>query len=62
MIHYGVTGIYFFRTATFEAKRGDVFLAEKPENGFRVFVQDASTAESFPYGVKGFFLCQLNSR
>ncbi|TVQ05382.1 MAG: hypothetical protein EA359_03260 [Balneolaceae bacterium] len=46
---------FFFRTTTFQAGRGDVFLAEKPENGFRVFVQGASTAESFPYGYNGLF-------
>lgn len=46
---------FFFRTATFQAGRGDVFLAEKPDNGFRVFVQGASTAESFPYGYNGLF-------
>ena len=46
---------FFFRTTTFEAGRGDVFLAEKPDDGFRVFVQGASTAESFPYGYNGLF-------
>jgi tetratricopeptide (TPR) repeat protein len=46
---------FFFRTTTFQAGRGDVFLTEKPANGFRVFVQGASTAESFPYGYNGLF-------
>lgn len=46
---------FFFRTTTFRAGRGDVFLKEKPENGFRVFVQGASTTESFPYGYNGMF-------
>jgi hypothetical protein len=46
---------FFFRTTTFTAGRGDVFLREKPENAFRVFVLGASTTESFPYGYNGMF-------
>lgn len=46
---------FFFRTATFQAGRGDVFLKEKPKNGFRVFVLGASTTEGFPYGYNGMF-------
>jgi tetratricopeptide (TPR) repeat protein len=46
---------FFYRTATFQAGRGDVFLKEKPENGFRVFVLGASTTEGFPYGYNGMF-------
>lgn len=46
---------FFFRTSTFTAGRGDVFLRDKPENGFRVFVLGASTTESFPYGYNGMF-------
>ncbi len=46
---------FFFQTTTFEAGRGDVFLREKPENGFRIFVLGASTTESFPYGYNGMF-------
>ena len=46
---------FFFRTTTFTAGRGDVFLKEKPANAFRVFVLGASTTESFPYGYNGMF-------
>ena len=46
---------FFFRTTTFTAGRGDVFLREKPENAFRIFVLGASTTESFPYGYNGMF-------
>ncbi len=46
---------FFFRTTTFSAGRGDVFLREKPANAFRIFVLGASTTESFPYGYNGMF-------
>ncbi|MDX1640228.1 MAG: tetratricopeptide repeat protein [Balneolaceae bacterium] len=46
---------FFFQTSTFQAGRGDVFLRDKPENGFRVFVLGASTTEGFPYGYNGMF-------
>lgn len=46
---------FFFRTNTFSAGRGDVFLKNKPDDAFRVFVLGASTTESFPYGYNGMF-------
>lgn len=46
---------FFSRTTTFEAGRGDIFLEDKPVNGFRVFALGASTTEGFPYGHNGTF-------
>ncbi len=55
MLNHHYHDKFFFQTTTFEAGRGNVFLKEKPGNGFRVFVLGASTAESFPYGHNGVF-------
>ncbi|AXJ00174.1 GDSL-like Lipase/Acylhydrolase family protein [Cyclonatronum proteinivorum] len=49
------TGRYFFRTATLPSPADDVFLTQKPENGFRVFVLGGSTANGYPYGFNGSF-------
>ncbi|MDI6402392.1 hypothetical protein QLX67_10310 [Balneolaceae bacterium ANBcel3] len=50
---------FFSQTSTFTAGRGNVFLSEKPENGFRVFVLGASTTESYPYAFNGVFSLAL---
>lgn len=49
------TGRYFFRTATLPSPSDDVFLTQKPENGFRVFVMGGSTANGYPFGFNGSF-------
>ena len=41
---------YFFRQNTLPGPSNDVFLAQKPENGYRIFVLGGSTALGFPYG------------
>lgn len=55
MLNHHYHDKFFFQTTTFQAGRGDVFLTNKPENGFRVFVLGASTTEGFPYGYNGMF-------
>lgn len=55
MLNHHYHNKFFSRIATFEAGRGNVFLREKPEDGFRVFVLGASTTESYPYGYNGAF-------
>lgn len=57
---YGVpnpnfTSRYFFNTASVPSPSDDVFLAQKPENGFRVVVMGGSTANGYPYGFNGSF-------
>ncbi len=49
------TSRYFFSTTTLPSPSDDVFLTEKPENGFRVFVLGGSTANGYPYGYNGSF-------
>ncbi|MCH8486280.1 MAG: hypothetical protein LAT75_05400 [Candidatus Cyclonatronum sp.] len=49
------TGRYFFQTSTLPSPSDDVFLTQKPENGFRVFVMGGSTANGYPYGFNGSF-------
>lgn len=41
---------YFFYTRTIPNPSNDVFLREKPENGFRVFAMGGSSAAGYPYG------------
>jgi lysophospholipase L1-like esterase len=41
---------YFFRQTTLPRPSNDVFLAQKPDNGYRIFVLGGSTALGFPYG------------
>tara|TARA_R110002096_G_scaffold435224_2_gene659805 strand:- start:2687 stop:4690 length:2004 start_codon:yes stop_codon:yes gene_type:complete len=46
---------YFFYTSVIPNPSIDVFLAEKPENGFRVFAMGGSSAAAYPYGFNGSF-------
>jgi lysophospholipase L1-like esterase len=41
---------YFFMQATTPVPSKDLFLKEKPANGFRIFILGGSTAAGFPYG------------
>jgi tetratricopeptide (TPR) repeat protein len=44
---------YFFYTNTIPNPSIDAFLADKPENGFRVFAMGGSSAAGYPYGFNG---------
>ncbi len=44
---------YFFYTRTVPNPSIDVFLKEKPENGYRVFAMGGSSAAGYPYGFNG---------
>ena len=44
---------YFFYTKTVPTPSADVFLAQKPENGYRVFAMGGSSAAGYPYGFNG---------
>lgn len=46
---------YFFNTTTLPGFSNDVFLAEKPDSSFRIFVMGGSTAAGYPYGFNGIF-------
>ncbi len=57
---YGVvnpdyTARYFFATTTIPSPPNDVFLIDKPENGFRVFALGGSSANGYPYGYNATF-------
>ena len=41
---------FFHHKAVLPSPRKDLFLREKPENGFRIFVLGGSTTAGFPYG------------
>jgi tetratricopeptide (TPR) repeat protein len=41
---------YFYRQFTIPDPPKDLFLKEKPENGYRIFVLGGSTTAGFPYG------------
>jgi len=49
------TARYFFYTRTLPSPQTDLFLKEKPENGFRVFVMGGSTTAAYPYGYNAAF-------
>ncbi|MCH8567269.1 MAG: hypothetical protein LAT67_03355 [Balneolales bacterium] len=49
------TSRYFFSTQSNPSPSDDVFLFDKPENSFRVFVMGGSTANGYPYGFNGSF-------
>ncbi|MFN2373848.1 MAG: SGNH/GDSL hydrolase family protein, partial [Cyclonatronaceae bacterium] len=51
----GFTGRYFFATTTNPTPSNDTFLANKPDNGFRIFVIGGSSAAGYPYGYNGTF-------
>lgn len=44
---------YFFYTNVIPSPSIDVFLAEKPENSYRIFAMGGSTAAGYPYGFNG---------
>jgi tetratricopeptide (TPR) repeat protein len=46
---------YFFYTNVIPSPSIDVFLADKPENTYRVFAMGGSTAAGYPYGFNGTF-------
>ncbi len=49
------TARYFFNVRTNPSPSGDTFLAQKPENGYRVFVMGGSTTNGYPYGYNATF-------
>ncbi|MBK6285128.1 MAG: SGNH/GDSL hydrolase family protein [Draconibacterium sp.] len=49
MIVNPVVGKKYFQKFEYTAPANDIFLAEKPENTFRVFVMGSSTVYGFPY-------------
>ena len=51
---------YFFRQHTKPAPPKDLFLKDKPDNGYRIFVMGGSTAAGFPYGYNVMFSRILN--
>ncbi len=51
---------YFFRQKTKPAPPKDLFLKQKPENGYRIFVLGGSSAAGFPYGYNVMFSRILN--
>lgn len=51
---------YFFYTNTVPNPSTDVFLAQKPENGFRVFAMGGSSAAGYPYGFNGTYSRVVN--
>ncbi|MCG8373159.1 MAG: GDSL-type esterase/lipase family protein [Balneolales bacterium] len=51
---------YFFYTNTVPNPSIDVFLKNKPEDGFRVFAMGGSTAAGYPYGFNGTFSRVVN--
>ncbi|MBN1479648.1 tetratricopeptide repeat protein [candidate division KSB1 bacterium] len=53
---------YFFRQNTRPAPPKDLFLKEKPENGYRIFALGGSTTAGFPYGYNLMFPRILNYR
>lgn len=46
---------YFFYTSVIPGPSVDVFLRNKPENGFRVFAMGGSSAAAYPYGFNASF-------
>ncbi len=64
--YYGVNrdvGRRYFRLTSFNpSPRKDLFLKQKPANGFRVFVLGESSAAGFPYGNNVTFPRILNRR
>jgi len=46
---------YFFNTSIIPNPSRDAFLAEKPENGFRLFAIGGSSAAAFPFGFNATF-------
>ncbi|MBN2000134.1 SGNH/GDSL hydrolase family protein [candidate division KSB1 bacterium] len=65
-IYYGINlkvgKRYFHRSDFNPTPRKDIFLKEKPKNGFRIFVLGESTTAGFPYGNNLTFTRVLNRR
>ncbi len=53
---------YFFMQFTPPLPRKDLFLKEKPANGYRIFVLGGSTTAGYPYGNNGMFTRILHRR
>lgn len=51
---------YFFYTNVIPNPSIDVFLADKPENGYRVFAMGGSSAAGYPYGFNGTYSRVVN--
>lgn len=51
---------YFFYTNTVPSPSTDVFLTNKPDNGFRVFAMGGSSAAGYPYGFNGTYSRVVN--
>ncbi|HID38535.1 MAG TPA: tetratricopeptide repeat protein, partial [Calditrichaeota bacterium] len=49
MINPQVNKRYFFNQKTIPSPRNDIFLKEKPANGFRIFVMGGSTTAGYPF-------------
>lgn len=65
-VYYGINtdiGKRYFHSDNFSpTPRKDLFLKEKPENGYRIFVLGGSTTAGFPYGNNLTFTRILNRR
>jgi len=53
---------YFFQQSTLPLPANDIFLAQKPPDGYRIFVLGGSTTLGFPYGNLLMFSRILNRR
>ncbi len=49
MLNPQVNRRYFYRQKTIPSVRNDIFLKEKPKNGYRIFILGGSTAAGYPY-------------
>ncbi|NQT24866.1 tetratricopeptide repeat protein [candidate division KSB1 bacterium] len=61
-INHDVARRYFYMQNTIPRPTKDLFLKQKPENGYRIFVLGGSTAAGFPYGNNLTFSRILNKR
>jgi tetratricopeptide (TPR) repeat protein len=61
-INLNVGKRYFYRSSFNPTPRKDLFLKEKPKNGYRIFVLGGSTTAGFPYGNNLTFTRILNRR
>lgn len=55
-------GKKYFQSLDYSVPGNDIFLKEKPENGFRVFILGSSSVVGFPYGRNLMFTRILNKR
>ena len=62
MCNRNVGGRYFFKLGAKPSPPKDLFLKEKPANGYRIFVMGGSTAFGFPYDANIMFSRILNFR